>query len=196
MQQEIASERLDLHKADIYEPPSFLTLVEPRGGSDQGNVTSEIETLQAARQQPKTEVLQAGWLPSLSNVVNESSGRKKNEEMIAKVTNWSAAKQHSIPLKNLLGEAKVETRTKSPSPKQTESNIQIDATVAKSNVSSTTTVKEVLGSEASASDRTVRGVTAEEWNSPARYSVEIKKVKKKGNGKPFWVPFACCSSVN
>ncbi|KAL1826760.1 hypothetical protein ACET3Z_005172 [Daucus carota] len=196
LQQEIASERLDLHKADIYEPPSFLTLVEPRGGSDQGNVTSEIETLQAARQQPKTEVLQAGWLPSLSNVVNESSGRKKNEEMIAKVTNWSAAKQHSIPLKNLLGEAKVETRTKSPSPKQTESNIQIDATVAKSNVSSTTTVKEVLGSEASASDRTVRGVTAEEWNSPARYSVEIKKVKKKGNGKPFWVPFACCSSVN
>ncbi|XP_017236351.1 uncharacterized protein LOC108209769 [Daucus carota subsp. sativus] len=195
LQQEIASERPDLHKADIYEPPSFLTLVEPRGGSDQGNVTFEIEKVQAS-QQPKTEVLQAGWLPLLSNIANESSGRKKNEEMIAKVTNWSAAKQHSIPLKNLLGEAKVETRTKSPSPKQTKSNIQIDATVAKSNVCSTTTVKEVLGSEVSASDRTVRGVTAEEWNSPARYSVEIKKVKKKSNGKPFWVPFACCSSVN
>ncbi|KAK1356403.1 hypothetical protein POM88_049659 [Heracleum sosnowskyi] len=192
---ESSSERLDMHKADVFEPPSFMTLVEPKGGSDQKNATSEIETVQTT-QQPKTEVLQAGWLPLLSNVINESAGRNKNEEMIAKVTNWSTAKQQSTPLKNLLGEAKVETRTKSPSPRRTETNIQTDATGAKSNVSFATTVKEVLGSEASAGDQTVRGVTAEEWNSPARYPVEIKKEKKKANGKPFWVPFACCSSVN
>lgn len=191
---ESSSERLDLHKADVFEPPSFMTLVEPRG-SDQKNATSEIETVQAT-QQPKTEGLHAGWLPLLSNVTNESAGRKKNEDMIAKVTNWSTAKQPSTPLKNLLGEAKVETRTRSPSPKRPDTNIQTDATEAKSNVSSATTVKEVLGSEAFAGDQTVRGVTAEEWNSPARYPVEIKKEKKKANGKPFWVPFACCSSVN
>lgn len=192
---ESSSERIDLHKADVFEPPSFMTLVEPKGGSNQKNATSEIETVQAT-QQPKTEALQVGWLPLLSNVVNESAGRKKNEEMIDKVTNWSMDKQHTTPLKNLLGEAKVETRTKSPSPKRTETNVQTDATKAKSCVSFATTVKEVLGSEASAGDRTVRGVTAEEWNSPARYPVEIKKGKKKANGKPFWVPFACCSSVN
>lgn len=195
LDQEVASERLDLRKADVSEPPSFMTLVEPRGGLDQENASSEIETVQAT-QHAETEVLPAGWLPLLSNVVNESPGRKKNEEMIAKVTNWSTAKQHSTPLKNLLGEAKVETRTKSPSPEKTETSIQTDATEAKSNVSFATTVKEVLGSEASAGDRTVRGVTAEEWNSPARYPVEIKKQKKKAHGKPFWVPFACCSSVN
>lgn len=195
LHQEIASERQNLHKADVFEPPSFMTLVEPRGGSDQNNATSEIETVQAT-QQPKSEVIQTGWLPSLSNVVNESPGRKKNEEIIAKVTNWSTGKQHSTPLKNLLGEAKVGTRTKSPSPKRIETNVQKDATEAKSNVSSATTVKEVLGSEAPAGDRTVKGVTAEEWNSPARYPAEIKKEKKKANGKTFWVPFACCSSVN
>ncbi|KAL8088801.1 hypothetical protein AgCh_038547 [Apium graveolens] len=184
---ESSSERIELHKADDFEPPSFMTLVEPRGGSDQISATSEIETVQAT-QQPKTEVSQAGWL--------ESAGRKKNEEMIAKVTNRSMAKQHTTPLKNLLGEAKVETRTKSPSPKRTETNIQTDATDAKSIVSFATTVKEVLGSEASAGDQTVRVVTSEEWNSPARYPVDVKKEKKKASGKSFWVPFACCSSVN
>lgn len=192
---ESSSERIDLHKADVFEPPSFMTLVEPRGDSAQKNATSEIETVQAT-QQPKTEVLQAGWLPLLSNVVNESAGRKKYEEMIAEVTNRSMAKQHTTPLKNLLGEAKVETKTKSPSPKQVDTNIQTDATEAKSKVSFATTVKEVVGSGAAAGDQTVRGVTSEEWNSPARYPVEIKKEKKKANGKPFWVPFACCSSVN
>lgn len=162
-----------------------MTLVEPRGGVDQKAVVSEIETVQGT-QQPNSEALQAGWFPSLTNVVNESAGRKKNEEIIAKVTNWSTGKQQSTPLKNLLGEAKVGTKPKS---------LQKVETAGKSNGASGTTVKEVLGSEAPA-DQVVKRETAEEWNSPARYPVEIKKEKRKVKGKPSWVPFVCCSSVN
>lgn len=184
-----ASENQDSDKAGLLEPPSFMTLVEPRGRVDKKAAVSEIETVQGT-QQPNSEALQAGWFPSLTNVVNESAGRKKNEDIISKVTNWSTGKHQSIPLKNLLGEAKVGTKPKSP-----ETIIQRVETAGKSNGASGTTVKEVLGSEAAA-DQVVKRETAEEWNSPARYPVEIKKEKRKVKGKPSWVPFVCCSSVN
>jgi len=51
--------------------------------------------------------------------LNESQGRKKNEEIIAKVTNWSTGEQHPslrspqhTPLKSLLGKASMETKSK------------------------------------------------------------------------------------
>lgn len=77
-------------KSDIFESPSFMTLVEPR--------TSEIQ------KETNSASLQAGWFPSLTHVTNDSQGRRKNEEIIAKVTNWNSGKQHT-PLKSLLSEA-------------------------------------------------------------------------------------------
>jgi hypothetical protein len=51
--------------------------------------------------------------------LNESHGRKKNEEIIAKVINWSTGEQHPslrspqhTPLKSLLGKASMETKSK------------------------------------------------------------------------------------
>ncbi|MFS8005950.1 putative transcription factor C2H2 family [Helianthus anomalus] len=87
--------------SDVYEPPSFMTLVETES-KDKKPESSEVLDSQ---KQPNSEVSQAGWFPTLTKVNNESEGRKRNEEAIAKVTNWSTGKQ-SIPLKNLLGEAK------------------------------------------------------------------------------------------
>ncbi|CAA2933734.1 to-interacting 1 [Olea europaea subsp. europaea] len=167
------------HKSDDFEPPSFGTLVQSAEKVNQEGSASEIEMAQNA-QQPKSEALPQGWFPSITNVVNESEGRKKNEETIAKVTNWSSEKQHS-PLKNLLSEAK------SPNPKQVPAASQKDESATKDNDQATTTVNSTSGSGAPNKEM-------EEWNSPARYPTEIKKEKKRG--KPYWVPFVCCSSVH
>ncbi|XP_039067774.1 uncharacterized protein LOC120213782 [Hibiscus syriacus] len=154
-----SGEQLD--KADEFEPPSFMTLVEP-GGTDQ-----------TATAVP----LQAGWFPSLTHTANESHGRKKNEEIIAKVTNWNA-KQHT-PLKSLLGEAINETKPKSPI----------------SNVAMVTKVSSILGPESPDAEPT-DVETTQEWNSPARYEADIKKEKRKVKGRPLWAQFVCCSYVN
>ncbi|XP_009601419.1 uncharacterized protein [Nicotiana tomentosiformis] len=175
-------------KPDVYEPPSFMTLVESRENADKKASASEIEA-QLIAQQPKTEALKAGWFPSITNVVNESQGRKKNEEIIAKVTNWSTGKQHT-PLKNLLGEAK------SPNTKQVPSVNQKDETAAtkKNGATTVTTVNSILSSEAPTEQAAASKEAEKEWNSPARYPVDIKKEKRKT--KPYWVPFVCCSSVH
>ncbi|XP_015088046.1 uncharacterized protein LOC107031257 [Solanum pennellii] len=176
------SEECHADKSDVYEPPSFMTLVESGESSANKKATaSEIET-QLNAQQPKTESLKAGWFPSITNVVNESQGRKKNEEIIAKVTNWSTGKQQHTPLKSLLGEAR------SPNVKQVlPSANKKDETAS----TKTTTVNSILSSEAPTA---VSKEAQKEWNSPARYPVDIKKEKRKT--KPYWVPFVCCSSVH
>ncbi|XP_019235965.1 PREDICTED: uncharacterized protein LOC109216274 isoform X2 [Nicotiana attenuata] len=175
-------------KSDVYEPPSFMTLVESGENADKKASAPEIEA-QLIAQQPKTEALKAGWFPSITNVVNESQGRKKNEEIIAKVTNWSTGKQHT-PLKNLLGEAK------SPNTKQVPSVNQKDETAAtkKNGATTVTTVNSILSSEAPTEQAAASKEAEKEWNSPARYPVDIKKEKRKT--KPYWVPFVCCSSVH
>ncbi|CAI9776132.1 unnamed protein product [Fraxinus pennsylvanica] len=167
------------HKSDDFEPPTFRTLVQSADNINQKGSASEIEIAQNA-QQLKSEALPQGWFPSITNVVNESEGRKKNEEIIAKVTNWSSEKQHN-PLKNLLSESK------SPNPKQVPAANQKDESATKDNDQAATTVNSTLGSGAPNKEM-------DEWNSPARYPSEIKKEKKKG--KPYWVPFVCCSSVH
>lgn len=109
---------------DDIEPPSYTTLVESEGrGVEPKAADSKTDTLQT-NEKPNAEALQSGWFPSLSNVVNESQGRKKNEEIIAKVTNWSAGmgKEHSN-LKNLLSEANADTKPKPTSPKQAPSSV-------------------------------------------------------------------------
>ncbi|GFY81744.1 pentatricopeptide repeat (PPR) superfamily protein [Actinidia rufa] len=144
-------------KSDVFEHPSFMTLVEHQDKVDQKAAASDIQ-----------------------------NGRKKNEEIIAKVTNWSAGKQHA-PLKSLLGEANLETKPKSPNPKQISFVTKQDE--------NTTTVDSILGSEAP-TDQVAKRETGKEWNSPARYPSDNKKEKGKVKGKPYWAPFLCCSSVN
>ncbi|XP_073150462.1 uncharacterized protein [Henckelia pumila] len=167
-------------QSDDFEPPSFMTLVQPGKTPDSvaAPTASEVESVQH-NQQPKSESLQAGWFPSLTNVVNDSQGRKKNEEIIAKVTNWNAGKEHHGQLKNLLNEAK------SPTTKQ-----QKDEASQKDNGAAETAMNSVVETE----EPKLEIPHKEDWNSPARYPTVIKKEKKKS--KPYWVPFVCCSSVN
>ena len=189
-----APERQHSEKSDTFEAPSFMTLVEPRNGVDQKAANaSEIQTGQNPQQQSAS--LQAGWFPSLTHVVNESQGRKKNEEIIAKVTNWSTGKQHT-PLKTLLGEASLETKQKSPRPKENPAPaIKKDETVPKDNDAIATTVNSLLGPESPTNDA-AKTQAKKEWNSPARYHSEIKREKRKVKGRPYWVQFVCCSSMN
>ncbi|XVF37900.1 hypothetical protein REPUB_Repub20aG0051100 [Reevesia pubescens] len=187
-------EERNFDKSDEFEPPSFMTLVEP-GGDDQKAVASEIQTIQNAKN-PIAAPLQAGWFPSLTHVANESQGRKKNEEIIEKVTNWNA-KQHT-PLKNLLGEANSETKPKSPNLKENPPVvIPREEKVAKDNGAVVNKVSSILGPETPGAEPTNVEV-GKEWNSPARYPVDIKREKRKvkGRGRPLWVQFVCCSSVN
>ncbi|KAG6428246.1 hypothetical protein SASPL_112497 [Salvia splendens] len=169
-------------KSDTFEPPYFMTLVQSGSEVDQVTGATEIETVQNNQQQ-RSDALEAVWFPSLTNVVTESEGRKKNEEMIAKVTNWSPVKQQSSPLKSLLNEVK------SPNTKQVPvANQKVEADTEDNNVG------KVVASEAHKTKDPDTNKHLEEWNSPARYPIEIKKEKKKG--RPFWVPFVCCSSAH
>lgn len=178
-------------KSDVFEPPSFATLVEPAGGgSGLRSAPSEIQTMQ--NQQPKSASSQAGWFPSLTNVVNESQGRKKNEETIAKVTNWSTGKH--VPLKNLLVEATTETKPKSPTPKENSSSVvKKDEAPAKNGSAPPPAKANSLPGPEAPTTEPARDLE-KEWNSPARYPIEIKRDKRKG--RPYWAPFLCCSSVN
>ncbi|XWS35209.1 hypothetical protein CRYUN_Cryun21dG0106500 [Craigia yunnanensis] len=188
----VASEERHFDKSDEFEPPSFTTLVEP-GGSDEKAGASEIETVQNA-QDTRAAPLQAGWFPSLTHVENESQGRKKNEEIIEKVTKWNA-KQHT-PLKNLLGEANSESKPKSPNSKQNPAVvIPREEKVAKDNGALVTKVSSILGPETPVAEPT-NMEAGKEWNSPARHPADIKREKRKVKGKPLWVQFVCCSSVN
>ncbi|GKV28608.1 hypothetical protein SLEP1_g37631 [Rubroshorea leprosula] len=187
-----ASEGQHSDQPDVFEPPSFMTLVEP-GASGQTAAASEV---QAGNNPERHEAsaMQAGWFPSLTQVSNESPGRKKNEEIIAKVTNWNM-KQHT-PLKNLLSEANVENKPNSPNPKDNPATvIQRDEKVEKDNETSHMKVSSILGHEAPVGEAAMTEA-AKEWNSPARYPADIKREKRKVKARPYWVQFVCCSSVN
>ncbi|KAF8097644.1 hypothetical protein N665_0284s0011 [Sinapis alba] len=96
-------------------------------------------------------------------------GLSKKQEI---TTSWSTGKeQQHAPLKNLLNEAR------SPRVRAEEAtNIQ--------------RVSSILTSPEDDGGWPERREVSEEWNSPAKYPVE-RKVK----GRPFWVPFVCCSSA-
>ncbi|GMI96091.1 hypothetical protein HRI_003278400 [Hibiscus trionum] len=154
------------NKSDDFEPPSFVTLVEPEGSNQT-----------------------AASFPSLSHVANDLQGRKKNEAIIAKVTNGNA-KQHT-PLKSLLGDAINETKRKSPNSKEPPR----EEKVAKDNAAMVTKVSSILGPESPDADPTDEE-TVKELNSPARYRADVKREKRKVKGRPLWAQFVCCSYVN
>ncbi|KAJ6956363.1 hypothetical protein NC652_007442 [Populus alba x Populus x berolinensis] len=193
-----ASETEHANKSDVFEAPSFMTLVEPTDGIDQKADASEAQTTQNP-QQPKAASVQAGWFPSITNVVNDSPGRKKNEKIMAKVTNWNTGKEHPplkspqhAPSKNLLGKANMETKSKSPNAKE----IPVDKVdpAANSNGTSPKTLspirvpREPVGEPVKDEEKT--------WSLPARHPADIKREEKKVKGRPYWAQFVCCSSVN
>ncbi|KAK3416889.1 hypothetical protein EUGRSUZ_H02631 [Eucalyptus grandis] len=179
-------------KTDVFEPPSFMTLVEATNNQNPAIAVQNDN-------QSKSASEQAGWFPSLPHAANDSQGRKKNEEIIAKVTNWSTGKQHS-PLKSLLVEANRESKLKSASPKESPAPIvaKDDDAVKDSdkNIASATTVSSILGSSEAADLGAAMKEMDQEWNSPARYPTDIKREKRKVKGRPYWAQFMCCSSVN
>ncbi|XP_043720486.1 uncharacterized protein LOC122668025 isoform X2 [Telopea speciosissima] len=187
------SERHRSGHSDLFDAPSFMTLVEPGRGNDQFPASSEIQTVQNP-QQTNSSSLQAGWFPSHTYDMKESEGRKKNEEIIAKVSNWSAGKPHT-PLRSLLVEANLESKQKPSNaqehpattvvPKDDEASAQDNKVVPK-------TSPPVMAPEASIA-LAAKGDQEKEWNTPARLP-ESKKDKRKARGS--WVPFVCCTAVD
>ncbi|KAJ6343481.1 hypothetical protein OIU76_005257 [Salix suchowensis] len=110
---------------------------------------------------------------------------------MAKVTDWSTGKQHT-PLKNLLGEASMETRFKSLNAK--EIPVEKDGPAAKDNGSLPKTVSSILAPRAPEGEPAKLEEKA--WSSPARYPADIKREKRRVRGRPYWAQFVCCSSVN
>lgn len=188
-----ATERQHSDRSDLFEAPSFLTLVEPNGGGIQNSATSEIQTAQN-RQQPSSSPLQAAWFPSNTHVANDSPGRKKNEAIIAKVTNWSTGKPHTA-LKNLLDDAALENKQKSPIRKANlASMIQKDEKPTKNGSDVDKTVDSGTRGKSPTSQLVINKEIPNEWNSPARYPTDIRRERRKG--KPYWAQFVCCSSVH
>uniref|UniRef100_A0A6N2MQI8 C2H2-type domain-containing protein n=1 Tax=Salix viminalis TaxID=40686 RepID=A0A6N2MQI8_SALVM len=185
-----ASETEHADKSDIFDPPSVTALIEPRDVVNQKAAASEIQTTWNP-QQPKAASVQAGLSPSITDVSNEWQGRKKHEEIMAKVTDWSTGKQHT-PLKNLLGEASMETRFKSLNAK--EIPVEKDGPAAKDNGSLPKTVSSILAPQEPEGEPAKLEEKA--WSSPARYPADIKREKRRVRGRPYWAQFVCCSSVN
>ncbi|MBA0812901.1 hypothetical protein Gohar_026823 [Gossypium harknessii] len=179
--------------SDEFEPPSFMTLVEP-GGSNEKSTISEIQAVQTA-ENTGTMPLQAVGFPSVTHGANESLGRKKNEEIIKKVTNWNA-KQHT-PLKNLLSESNSETKPMSPNSKQSATPVvgRNDDKVGEDNEDMGGKVSSTAGPETPVAEPTNIEVE-KEWSSPARFPAEIKRGKRRVKGRPLWFQFVCCSSIN
>ncbi|CAN6837966.1 unnamed protein product, partial [Brassica oleracea] len=99
------------------------------------------------------------------------------------ITMEKTAKDQHVPLKNLLSEAR--------SPR-----LAAAAAEAKSNIPRVSSI--LLDQETSPEEGgrwPERREVSEEWKSPAKYPVELKREERKVKGRPFWVPFVCCSSV-
>ncbi|XP_021749153.1 uncharacterized protein LOC110714904 [Chenopodium quinoa] len=167
--------------------PESKSSVDPVVGAIGG--VSEIQTLE--EQKEKGSALQSSWSTSVAHLDNAPHGGKRNEEIIAKVTNWSTEKQH-LPLKTLLGEATARSRAESPI--HTHMKPQTDETPVANNDASKT--ENVILSSNNPIPEASKIEMGKEWNSPARYPVNIKTEKRKGKNKPYWAPFLCCSSVN
>ncbi|KAJ7957278.1 Zinc finger, C2H [Quillaja saponaria] len=188
----VASEGRQPEKAEMFEPPSFMTLVEPGIVGEKKSDTSEVQTGQNP-QHPNSASLQAGWFPSIAQVVSESQGRQKNEEIIAKVTNWSTGKQR-IPLKSLLGEAANDFRPVLPNRKENVALVnQKNEIVPKDYDAKKATVNSILGPKSPAQSVREAG---KEWSSPARHTSEIKREKRNVKGRLYWIQLMCCSSVD
>ncbi|CAH8276746.1 unnamed protein product [Arabidopsis lyrata] len=125
-----------------------------------------------------------GSVSGVSGGVNKPENASQNQEItLEKTTSWSTEKEQHVPLKNLLSEAR-SPRLQQQQAKDHESN-------------NVPRVSSILGQETSPEDGRwpEKREVSEEWNSPAKYPVDFKREEKKVKGRPFWVPFVCCSNV-
>lgn len=173
-----ALERHHCENPEMFEPPSFMTLVEPGHRVGPEAPASEVQQL------PSCTSLQAGWFPTITTVTNESRGRKRNEETIAKITNGSTSKLLK-PLKSLSSEASHDKKPKSPKLEETSVNQN------KSEVGGNNGSGSGLKSPAT---QAVEGEGVKEWSSPGRNPAGIKTQSKKVKSRPYWLQFVCCSS--
>lgn len=154
---EMLVDKSHLAKSDVFESSS---LVKPKE-EIVDHEASEINAVTVQNSQPlKSEV----------NISNETEGRKRNEEAIAKVTNWSTG-EGTTTLKNLVSEVKTSN------PTQLSTMIQIDEAADKASEPG-------------------KSILVNQESSPPKYIGEGKKLRKKSKGRPSWLPFGCCSSVN
>ncbi|XP_010435178.1 PREDICTED: uncharacterized protein LOC104719033 [Camelina sativa] len=125
-----------------------------------------------------------GSVSGVSGGVSKPENVSQNQEItLEKTTSWSSAKEQHVPLKNLLSEAR-SPRVQQEAKAQNESN-------------NIPRVSSILGQETSPEDGRwpEKREVSEEWNSPAKYPVDLKREERKVKGRPFWVPFVCCSNV-
>ncbi|CAL0324927.1 unnamed protein product [Lupinus luteus] len=176
-------------KSEMSKTPSFITLVEPGHMFNPKAAASEVEKGSNPRQLDSTS--QTG--STLTQVINESPERKKNEETIAKVTNRGTRKVRT-PLKRLLDEAADSDKANSLTFGGHSSN-QENGKFPEHSSSGVKTVNSILGPESPAAQTTKREA-AKEWNSPARYPAGTKEEKGKSNSRSFWIQLVCCSSVD
>ncbi|XP_029129383.1 uncharacterized protein LOC109796400 [Cajanus cajan] len=163
-----ASKKQQFETSEMFEPPSFMTLVEP------GHAIAASEIHNGLNQHPSSTSSEAGWFPTLTQVTNESQGRKRNEEIITKISNYRTSKQHTPP-QSPLGEAAHSNKPESP---KLEENSMIHK------------------NGESPAAKGVKGEGGKGWNSPARYAANKKRKNKKVKSKQNWIPFVCCSSVD
>ncbi|RYR08514.1 hypothetical protein HN873_052083 [Arachis hypogaea] len=182
------SEKQPSVKSEMFEAPSIMTLVEPRDAASHKAPASEDK-----KWKNSSSTLQACWFTSQTQVMNKSQARNKNEEIIAKVTNWSTPKEHT-PLKSLLGEA---AHSHSPSSPKLEENLasRKNGKLPQNNGSRLTTVNSILGPDSPSAQALINDA-AKEWNSPARYPTKMKREKRKAKSRPYWIQLVCCSSVD
>ncbi|KAL9271624.1 hypothetical protein AKJ16_DCAP25808, partial [Drosera capensis] len=173
-----------IDKPETLDPPSFMKLVEPTIRGVRSEEASEIQT---SKTPANDGSLQGGWFPSVSYGMSESPGRKRNEEIIAKVTNWSTSKQQHTALKSLLGEAHNSSKENPPSPKERDAIPAMKTGDLGTNALGTRQQQTI--SEA------VEAAAAKEWDSPARYPTNTQREKGKSKSRSYWSPFLCCSSV-
>ncbi|CAL0329701.1 unnamed protein product [Lupinus luteus] len=88
-----------------------MTSIEPGHVTKPKDAASEVQKGSNRLQPDSTS--QDGWFPTLTHVINDSPGSKKNENIIVKVTSWTTSNEHKS-LKSLLGEAAQSDKAKSP----------------------------------------------------------------------------------
>ncbi|XP_049931922.1 uncharacterized protein LOC116247674 isoform X2 [Nymphaea colorata] len=180
--------------ADMFEPPSFMTLVEVAGDHGAKLKPPEMKP-EYAVQKPTSPATEAAWFPSLPSVVNDSGARKKNEESITKAVN---SKRARTPLKNLLVENTEKGGTKVEDLKAT----------AKDDVKSEGTLVMKTKAETKAPELESDKVRSSKFKLDSSATITAstgiisppklfgnKKDKRKNRGLHSWM-YVCCSSIN
>ncbi|KAF3775563.1 hypothetical protein EJ110_NYTH50059, partial [Nymphaea thermarum] len=181
--------------ADMFEPPSFMTLVEAAGDHGAKLKPPEMKP-EYAVQKPTSSATEAAWFPSLPSVVNDSGARKKNEESITKAVN---SKRARTPLKNLLVENTEKGGTKVEDLKATaKDDVKSESGTLVMKMKTETKAPELESDKVRSSkfklDSSATITASTGIMSPPKLFGN-KKDKRKNRGLHSWM-YVCCSSIN